>query len=131
MSIQLPDSALGDPGSLKFEEKKTSISLTYWHASSQCISEWNNAELKKLRKAIDKIQSLTPTGVRTDPGLGFKFHGGPAKGAGFSRPQTLPKDFSLCEVRVSDKARLHGTLRGSDFFLVWLDRGHAVFPSGK
>jgi hypothetical protein len=131
MPIVLPEIFRFEKSGLDTRQKRVSVSLAYWHSSSQCLSEWNAAELKKLRKAIDKVQSLTAVGVRTDPGLNFKQHFGPSKGSGFSRPPDMPKDFSLCEIRVGEKARLHGSLNGDSFYLVWLDRAHGVFPAGK
>ena len=60
-----------------------------------------------------------------------KNHSGPSKSRGFTRPSSLPKDFTLCEVRLDNKLRIHGCLNGNTFYLVWLDKNHAVFPSGK
>lgn len=113
------------------KQEPVSVSLQFWHSGSQCLSVWNQSELKKLRKTIDKIQTLTAAGIRTDAGLQFKMHSGPPIGSGFGRTSSMPKDFSLCEVRVDLKSRLHGVLASNVFFLVWLDRGHDVFPSGK
>ncbi|GGK28989.1 hypothetical protein [Salinarimonas ramus] len=103
------------------------VSLKHWHAGSQCLSDWRAPELKKLRRLVDKVQSLTPAQLRADPGLGWKPHKGPAA-RGFSRPASLSKDIGLCELRVDGKARVHGALFDATFYLVWLDRAHAVFP---
>lgn len=51
-----------------------------------------------------------------------------ATGAGFSLPSTLSKDLPLYELRVDGKARVHGVFQEDMFFLVWLDRNHAVYP---
>lgn len=132
MAFQLPAAPEKGFGGLSdADSKKVSISLEFWHSGSQCLSDWNNQELKKLRKAIDKVQTLTASGVRTDPGLQWKLHSGRPLERGFSKPTSMPKEYTLSELRVSDKARLHGCLVNSSFFLVWLDRNHAVFPSGK
>jgi hypothetical protein len=87
-------------------------------------------QLQHLRKLIDKVQGLTPSQVKTDPGLQWKAHKGPAA-IGFARPASLSRDVPLCEMRVGGKARVHGALIDTTFYLVWLDRVHAVFPSGK
>lgn len=111
-------------------EKPVSVSLRYWHTGSQCLSDWQKKELSGLRKLIDKLQKLTPTAIRSDPGLFWKAHSG-AAARGFSRPSDLSADITLCEVRVSGKARVHAALHDGLFYLVWLDRNHDVFPSGK
>ena len=118
------------PGITRSPVAPVSVSLKYWHSRSQCLSDWQSSELLSLRKLIDKVQTLTANELRTDPGLCMKQHHGPAA-PGFSRPQALSKDIELCEMRVSSKARVHGALVDGTFYLVWLDRSHAVFPSGK
>lgn len=116
------------PGmALRPSELKVSVSLRYWHSGSQCLSDWQRGELSKLRKLIDKVQDLSATQVRTDPGLQWKLHKGPTA-RGFARPTALSRDIDLCELRVDQKARVHGALVNDTFYLVWLDRSHAVFP---
>ena len=118
----------GEPQQAASEPELVVVSLRYWHTGSQCLSEWQHKELKKLRSLIDKVQGLSPDEVRTDPGIAWKLHAGPPKGKGFSRPKELSADVPLGEMRVSVKARVHGALFDSTFFLVWLDRNHEVFP---
>jgi hypothetical protein len=108
-------------------DSSVSISLKYWHSRSQCISEWQKSELTKLRSFVEKVQQLTPSELRTDSGLGWKPHKGDAA-AGFARPKGLSREVDLCELRVDKKSRVHGALLDTTFFLVWLDRSHAVFP---
>jgi hypothetical protein len=113
-------------------EKKqpVTISMKYWHSGSECLSSWQRGELQSLRKLIDKVQGCTPSEIRNDPGLQWKARKEPAA-AGFSRPASLSKDVPLCEMRVGGKAPVHGALIDTIFYLVWLDRVHAVFPSGR
>ncbi len=118
-----------EPLSPKEEDPVITISLRYWNSNSQCLSEWQPKELKKLAKVIGRAQSVTATDLKADQSLGWKMHSGPAKGSGFSRPSNLSKDIKLSEIRVDGKARIHGALIDNIFFLVWLDRNHAVFPS--
>lgn len=40
----------------------------------------------------------------------------------------LSEDIGWCEMRVTQKARVHGFRAGQGFFLVFLDRGHDIFP---
>lgn len=65
---------------LKSKEKVT-VSLKYWPSGEQCLSDWQKAELGKLSKLIDKVQKLTVSETKTDPGLYWKSHkGAPATG---------------------------------------------------
>lgn len=125
--VEPPDDAL----ELKADDPEITISLRYWHSNSQCLSDWQAKELKKLAKIIGKAQELTAIQLKSDQSLGWKLHSGPAKGHGFSRPTKLSKDIKLSELRVDNKARIHGALIDDTFFLVWLDRGHEVFPQKK
>ena len=104
------------------------VSLKHWHTGAQCLSEWRQGELEKLRKLIDKIQKLTTVQIKTDPALYWKQHGTGKPQPGFNRPASLSKDIPLCELRVSGKARVHGALLDDIFYLVWLDRNHGAFP---
>jgi hypothetical protein len=130
ISVTAPEVSLPDVTSDN-AKPPISVSLKYWHAGSECISEWGRDDLKKLRKFIDKIQSLTWSQIKADGGLGYVLHKGPPKGHGFSRPSSISKDQSLVEMKITGKARVHGIETDEAFFLVWLDRNHAVFPGGK
>jgi len=48
----------------------------------------------------------------------------------FTRHAKLSEDLKFFEIKVdqSNKARMHGVILGSVFYLVWLDRLHAVYP---
>jgi hypothetical protein len=116
---------------IKIEELQTiSVSLKYYHPKSQCLSQWKRDELKKLSSFFIKLQALSLAQIRGHEGLGFCNHQG-APASGFSRPRSLSPDVQLCEMRVDNKARVHGFQEGTTFFLIWLDRGHEVFPSRK
>jgi hypothetical protein len=131
--IKLPDEEPVETPVLESVDEKdvlVSVSLKYWHSGTQCFSDWQSKELKRLTRFIDRAQSLTASQIKTDPGLIWKTHRGPAA-RGFSRPSSLSEDIPLTELRVSDKARVHGAMIDQTFFLVWLDRNHQCFPSGK
>lgn len=130
--IELPSLGIEAPNvTLDAPKSVVSVSLKYWHSSSQCVSEWGRDELKKLRRFVEKIQSMSWPQIKADGGLDYCIHKGPPKGHGFSRPTSLSKDQSLIEMKVGGKARVHGVETDDTFFLVWLDRSHAVFPDGK
>ncbi|SFK39360.1 MAG6450 family protein [Methylocapsa palsarum] len=128
--MKLPSDTL-DSSKLEFSVvSKIEVSFKYWSSGSECLSDWQQAQLKFLRKFVDKIQNLTPTEIQTDQGLCYKLHKGKTS-SGFSRPAAVSKDIALAEMRISGKSRVHGFVESGRFYLVWLDRNHAVFPSGK
>ena len=114
--------AVSNDLSKHFSGDKVSISLRYYHRKSECWSEWRERELKDLSAIIDKLRHLTPTQLKQGGGPYFTSHKGPAKGAGFKRPDDLSEDIPFFEIGLNKKSRIHGFILGSVFFLVWLDR---------
>jgi hypothetical protein len=104
------------------------VTLRYWVTRAESLAEWRQEELEGFTRFAEKAQRMTMDEFRTDPGLRFKTHKGPAKGRGFARPGDLSEDQVLSEVRVGRAARVHGVVEGDMFHVVWLDRNHAVFP---
>lgn len=105
-----------------------SISLRYYRKQAECFSKWKSSDLKKFSALIEKLRghnAQTLTGSRL-----CSPHKGPPAQAKFALPENLSPDLTIHELRVdqSNKARIHGVLWGETFFLVWLDRNHAVFP---
>ncbi len=118
------------PVTLEKTQQQISVNLKYYHAKSQCLSQWQKEELKKLSRFFAKVQAMTWLQIREDYGLRLYNHCTPPA-SGFSRPANLSPDIKLCEMRVNGTARVHGFQDGSTFFLIWLDRLHTVFPDGK
>ena len=106
-----------------------SISLKYYRQETECISEWQHGDLKKLSNTVDKIRGMTAATLRRHGKLCVKHRTQP-KLARFSRPAGLARDLPLYEIKVgpSDAARIHGVFVGSVFFVIWLDRRHQVYP---
>jgi len=88
---------------------------------------WQKNDLKQFSKFLCKVQEKTPTQVKTDKGLDSKKHNR-TKPSGFSLPNHLDSNTELWQLKVSQKARVHGYIIGNYFHLVWLDRNHEVFP---
>lgn len=105
-----------------------SISLRYYRKQAECFSKWKSGDLKKFSALIEKLRghnAQTLTGSKL-----CSPHKGPPAQAKFALPENLSQDLTLHELRVdqSNKARIHGVIWRETFFLVWLDRSHAVFP---
>jgi hypothetical protein len=110
------------------EQAGVSISLRYYRKQAECLSKWKSVELKKLSGLIEKLKSHSATSL-TGSSLCTRHKGAPSE-ARFALPDSLSPELTLYELRVdqSNKARVHGVLWGETFYLVWLDRRHAVFP---
>lgn len=103
-----------------------SISLKYYDSSCECFSKWKSQELKGFSSLIDKIAQLGVSQLKS----GTKYcdmHAGPSKLKRFQRPDDISPDIPLYELKVTEKARVHGFFVESIFFLLWLDREHACF----
>ena len=114
---------------LKSPDEGVSISLKYYRKDSECFSAWQSSELKKFSAALEKISGQTAKDLKSYKPLCVK-HKGPPAAKRFSRPDSLSEDLDFYEIKIdaSNKARVHGVFVDSIFFLVWLDRQHAVFP---
>jgi hypothetical protein len=111
-------------------DEPVSISLKYYRPQTECFSKWTSQELKKFTGLIAKIRGHTATNLKAYTALCDRHKGKPSEDR-FSRPVELSEDLALYELKVdpSNKARVHGVFVGSVFFLIWLDRKHAVFKS--
>ena len=114
---------------LSSEEEGVSISLKYFRQETECFSDWQPDELKKFSAIINKIKQLPSSKLKGYKPLCEPHKNAPAEQR-FSRPSQLSEDLSFFEIKVdsSNAARVHGVFVGSVFFLVWLDRLHAVYP---
>jgi len=113
-----------------FDEKHVSVSLRYYQSSCECFSEWEKRELKKFSSTLHKIKGYTVDQLKRTLSLCDMHKGIPAEGR-FSLPDDLSPDIQFFELKVdpSNKLRIHGFFVEGVFFLVWLDRKHACFPS--
>lgn len=119
----------------KLPKDEPFVVLKYFEPSYQCLSEWTADELRSLTGLIDKIRDLswpdiykTAGSIGTKVGVGYTQHGSSVKLPESKRLDNLSPDLTFFELRVSDKARVHGFRIKSAFFLVWLDRNHRICP---
>jgi hypothetical protein len=114
-----------------FRAPHVSISLKYYQQKAECWSDWQRNDLKGFSKIIGQLRQQTANELkgRGDGGSPpCKNHKGSPRGSGFVRPKDVSEDIQFYELHVHQKARVHGFFVESVFFLVWLDRGHRVFP---
>lgn len=114
---------------LASRDEGVSISLKYYRQETECFSQWNPGDLKKFGSTVGKIKQLTADKLKGYKPLCEPHKNDPAEKR-FARPDALSEDLSFYEIKVdpSNAARIHGVFVGSVFFLVWLDKDHAVYP---
>lgn len=114
---------------LSAPDEGVSISLKYYREETECFSKWTSAELKKFSGMLKKVAGRNAKELQGFKPLCEPHKRAPAESR-FKRHEKLSEELALFELKVdpSNKARVHGVFMESVFFLVWLDRNHAVFP---
>ncbi len=110
------------------------VNLKYYWPDHQCFSDWQPDELKGFSRFCRTMAQMRWQDIyRSGGGSGHK------SGLGYTphkNPSVLPEhpdlsqfspDLTWFELRVSGKARVHGFRVREAFFLVFLDRSHAVY----
>ena len=114
---------------------RSHVNLKYYNYAHQCLSQWTSEELSNFSEFTNKLTSMTweqiyKTGGKSGnkTGVGYTPHSKKNKLPNQGIVSGLSEDISFFELRVNQKARVHGFRSGSSFFLVWLDRNHEVYP---
>jgi hypothetical protein len=103
------------------------ISLKYFDGKHQCFSEWQHGELKSFTKFIEILRQQKWEEIKKNDGLKYKEHNR-SKLPNKRILTSISPETTLFELRVTQKARVHGFKVQSAFFLVWLDRNHKIYP---
>lgn len=121
-------------------QKNPYVVLKYYQNDWQCFSDWEKSELRELSGFIDKLakhnwQQVYASGSKIPKhGLAYTKYDISGAGAGaqshLKRVRSLiSEEIDFFELRVNQKKlRVHGFQSQSAFFLVLLDREHAVLP---
>ena len=104
------------------------LALKYYYRDFQCFSEWERDELRQFSSTSETVCQLTVTELFRHRGLVPKSHRTEPKTAIPANLQQHLSQVTFTELRVTQKARIHGFIVDPIFFLVWLDRNHEVFP---
>jgi len=111
------------------QEKSVSVSLKYFHRNYQCFSKWQVQELKAFSSFIEKLRNadwgrVVSTGGSpgNKTGLGYTKHKCSTARKKFL--WDISSDIEFCELRVNQRARIHGFHIDSVFYLCWLDKDH-------
>lgn len=113
-----------------------SFSFLHLDSDAECPSAWNSDEMKSLFNTMKKASSMTWRQVKETGGhgrhaQGIAFKNISTKAATRKLPSNLAEDIDLSEMRVSDRARIFGVRNEATYYVIWLDRDHAVCPEGK
>ena len=101
----------------------------------ECFSSWSPSELKAFSDFLIKLKSakwkdIYATGGKkgTKSGLGYTPHKNRSMLPNNPELKDISPDITFFELRVTQKARVHGFRVKSAFFLVWLDKNHRIYP---
>lgn len=116
------------------DHEKAYVALKYYQSGYECFSEWSKEELKAFSAFCDRVNERTwaqikqSGGKKQKTGLGFTTHKNRAKLPNNGLTALISPDVEFAEMRVTQKAHVHGFRMKSTFFLVWLDKDHKVCP---
>lgn len=112
------------------------VNLKYYWPKFQCFSEWSTDELRAFSAFCRKLTGLQwPEIYKSGGALGHK------TGVGYTPHKNIDKlpdnpelkdfspDLTWFELRVDGASRVHGFRAKEAFFLVFLDREHAIYPT--
>ena len=111
------------------------VNLKYYDKSYQCFSEWQTDELKSFSSFVEKLAASNWTDILKSggksgqkKGFGMTYHKDRNNLPASPILKKISEDIKFFELRVTQKARVHGFRSYSSFFLVWLDRNHQIYP---
>ena len=116
------------------DREKAYVALKYYQSAYECFSDWSKEELRMFSAFCGKVNERTWEQIKQSggargkkTGLGFTPHKDRRKLPGNGLLGLISPEVEFSEMRVTDKARVHGFRMKSAFFLVWLDKDHRVY----
>ena len=109
------------------------VTLRYFDTSFECFSCWEKDELASFGEFLRKLSQMTWVQIQASGGKG-----GAKTGLGCTIHKDinclpdhvikgLSEDLNYMEMRVTQKARVHGFRMRDAFFLLCLDREHKIY----
>ena len=112
------------------------VSLKYYWPDYQCLSSWDADKLKAFSAFCRKISQSkwaeiyrTGGAVGHKTGMGYTVHKDPDVLPDNPELKVLSPDLTWFELRVDGECRVHGFRVKDAFFLVFLDKDHAIYPA--
>lgn len=116
------------------DRERAYVALKYYQSGYECFSDWSREELRSFSAFCDKVNERTWEQIKQSggtrggkTGLGFTPHRDRGKLPNNGLRSVISPEVEFSEMRVTEKARVHGFRMKSAFFLVWLDRDHRVY----
>lgn len=110
------------------------VVLKYFQPTFECFSDWQAEELAAFSGFLEKLSARTwqqvyktAGSLGNKTGLGYTVHLDRSKLPECPTLDAISEDIKFFELRVNEKARVHGFRVQSAFFLVWLDRQHKIY----
>lgn len=118
------------------DNQKAYIALKYYDKNYECFSRWTKNELKAFSRFAEKIakhswNQIEGQGGKKGSKTGFgctKHKDNSVINSHTNMLENISEDITAIELRVNEKARVHGFRLKSVFFLVLLDRKHRIYP---
>jgi hypothetical protein len=104
------------------------LSFAHYRPETECLSTWSRTDLKCFVGAVEKMRNMDVSQLRVSSLCSP--HSDDTLPERFTRPKQIGTDHRMHKIRVdrSNAARMHGVIDGAVFYLVWLDRKHAIDP---
>jgi hypothetical protein len=126
------DVTLLDSWKVEGDSAKVFVSIRFIQYSYQCFSEWSKPEMQSFWSFSEKIHNTTWRQVLQTSGKGEN-----KSGFGYTPinidnypseafKKNLSPDITVFELRVTQKARVHGFRNRSVFYIFWLDKDHKI-----
>ena len=121
----IPQNAVKHFG-LGSDESHPYIVLKYLKTNFECFSDWTPQELKQFSSFINKLHSSNWVDISRSSGFGMTIFKRKKLPEEIIKLSHVSQDIPFFELRITQKARVHGFRLHSAFFLVLLDRNHRV-----
>jgi len=131
-SLERAAFGLGEVVGKPVEDKgEAYVVLKYFDADHECFSDWEKGELKEFSGFLGKLRQQRwesmSDGMKPKI-VDMKKAKAGAKDRLKRIHDGLSKDIQFMELRITQRARVHGFRLKNAFFLVLLDREHRIFP---
>ncbi len=109
------------------------VYFKYYDHKHQCLSEWSKDELVLFSAFVEKLRNTTWNDIyksgssQNKTSFGYTICKQTTKLPNQDIVNALSEDTTFFELRVSQKARVHGFRAKTAFCLVWLDRNHEIY----
>ena len=112
------------------DEAKVLVSVQYVQDNFECLFDWDKGQMVDFWNFIRDIHKVSWQDLKHQAGdTGFGYTILPSNKYPSSGVRNeLSQDINFFELRVNQKARVHGFRVNTTFYMCWLDRNHKICP---